>query len=70
MEEHVVESNKRHAGQILNALHVFPSLRLLRSDCIGKLLIGRSSRAVRLLCTSMSSHLRTVRDDKYDNKIC
>ena len=68
MEEHVIESNKRHAGQILNTLHGFLSLRLLRSDCIGKVMIGRRSRAVRLVC--MSSYLGTVRDDNYDRKIC
>ena len=68
MEEHVIESNKRHAGQILNTLHAFPSLRLLRSDSVGKLMIGRKSRAVRLFC--ISSYLGTLRYDNYDRKIC
>lgn len=68
MEEHVIESNKRHADRFLNNLHAFPGFRLLRSDSLGNLMIGRRSRAVRLVCTS--SYLGTVRDDNHDRKIC
>ena len=64
---HVLESNEKHVGQILNAFHALSSFPLLRFVSIGTLMTGRRSRTVRGFC--MPSDLKAVRDDDYDRRI-